>query len=86
MIDSKSDTPVAPRSQLVGRIGILLILLSGVFFFSMVSVPWWPLSGAQKTMAGGALFVSVQVAWWVGAALVGPAAISAMRNWFGRKK
>jgi hypothetical protein len=86
MTESKGDTPITPRPQLTRRIGGLLILLSGLFFFTMISVPWWPLSSGQKAMVGGALFVSVQVAWWVGAAMVGPAAISAVRSWFSRKQ
>lgn len=65
-------------------IGCLLILLSGVFFFSMLSVPWLQIDSRHKVILGGALFVGVQVAWWLGAALVGPAAIGAMFSWFRR--
>jgi hypothetical protein len=30
------------------------------------------------------LFVAVQVAWWLGAALAGPTAIGTMRSWLRR--
>ena len=72
-------------SSVLGKIGVSLILLSGVFFFSMFAVPWLPIGGAFKVVLAGVLFVGVQVAWWVGAALVGPATIGAMRSWFRRR-
>lgn len=65
-------------------IGCSLILLSGVFFFSMLAVPWLQIDNRYKAFLGGGLFVGVQVAWWIGAALVGPSAISAMFSWFRR--
>lgn len=73
------------RAKLLQRLGIFLILLSGVFFFSMLSVPWWPLEISSKAIAGGVLFVGVQLAWWVGAALLGPAALRMMKSWFTSK-
>lgn len=65
-------------------IGCSLILLSGVFFFSMLSVPWLQIDSRNKVIFGTALFVGVQVSWWLGAALVGPAAIGTMFSWFRR--
>ncbi|MGI9517170.1 MAG: hypothetical protein ACR2NP_09000 [Pirellulaceae bacterium] len=63
-----------------GKLGIALILLSGVFFFSMFAVPWLPISGSQKVILGGALFAGVQIAWWTGAALAGPTVVGAIRS------
>ena len=74
------------RSAWVRNTGIALILLSGVFFFSMLSVPWWPIATAHKAIVGGFLFAGVQIAWWVGAALTGPALIQSVRSRFPRKK
>ena len=67
-------------------IGISLILLSGVFWFSLFAVPFLPVTVAQKTVIGAVLFVAVQVAWWIGAALVGPRAIKKLFGWFRRNK
>lgn len=78
-----------PRPALRVRIGITLILLSGVFWFSLLAVPFLPLNVTQKSAVGAGLFVSVQVAWWVGAAIAGPTAVTRLmsgmrRLWPGR--
>ncbi len=75
------DSPVS-RSGWMNRLGIILILLSGVFFFSMFAVPWVPVSSGQKVFLAGGLFVGVQIAWWSGAALSGPAVVGVIRGWF----
>ncbi|MFT5300779.1 MAG: hypothetical protein ACI87E_003947 [Mariniblastus sp.] len=87
--ESRHTDPVVEvrkkTSPIFGKLGVFLILLSGVFFFSMLAVPWLKISGGYKVILGGALFVGVQVAWWVGAALVGPAAIGTIRSWLKRR-
>ncbi|MEM6470092.1 MAG: hypothetical protein AAF802_11095 [Planctomycetota bacterium] len=67
-------------------IGCFLILCSGVCFFTMLAVPLLDMSTAAKGILGGALFVGVQVGWWVGVALMGPAAIAGIRNFFVRQR
>ena len=74
------------KSAGMRNLDIGLILLSGVCFFVMLSIPWMPLSVTQKAMLGGGLFVTVQVSWWVGAAILGPAAIKKISSWFSSKK
>lgn len=68
------------------RLGIVFILLSGVCFFSMLSVPFLSLSDGRKAALGGGLFIGMQVAWWTGAACVGPAAVKKISRWFQRSK
>lgn len=82
--DSEAE-PRCPKPWLF-RLGIVLILLSGVCFFTMLSVPFFPLSDGKKAMLGGGLFVGMQVTWWTGAACVGPAAVKKMSGWFKRSK
>ncbi len=88
MPDNQVPTQASPgqsgRSALLGKLGLGLVLLSGVFFFSMLSVPWWPIATSWKAICAGALFVAVQVAWWAGVALAGPAAIAKLSGWFRR--
>ena len=73
-------------SKFCGKIGIALVLMSGVFFFSMFSVPWWPLEAGGKVVAGGALYAGVQASWWCGAALMGPAAMATLKGkWLRRR-
>ena len=64
---------------------MVLILLSGVLWFSLFVVPFLPLTVGQKAGLAGAMFVGVQVAWWSGAALVGPRTIERMRSWWRRR-
>jgi hypothetical protein len=68
------------------KLGIFLILLSGVFWFSLFAIPFLPLTLVQKSALAGADFIAVQVAWWSGAALAGPQAVARIRSRFGRKK
>ena len=84
MSESKDQSGETPPGQTkaslstVGKLGVALILLSGVCFFSMFAVPWLPIEGSHKLMLGGALFVAMQIAWWTGAVLAGPAVVTAI--------
>ena len=55
------------------RLALLLVLLSGVFWFGMLAVPFvpLPLSAWQKGAFALALFILAEIAFWVGALLVG---------------
>ncbi len=79
-----NDESKIKKSSVIGKLGIGLILLSGVFFFTMLSVPLWSVSAGSKVVIGGGLFVGVQIAWWSGAALAGPATVKVIRSWFRR--
>ena len=87
--DSTSDRPLRGRDKgsLATRIGIALILLSGMLWFSLFAIPFLPLTLGQKAALAGADFVGVQIAWWTGAALVGPRTLTRLKSWLrGRKK
>lgn len=66
--------------------GVVLILLSGVLWFSLFAIPFLPLTVAQKAGLASAVFLGVQIAWWGGAALVGPQAVARLKSWFSRKR
>ena len=73
------------------RLGIALILLSGVLWFSLFAIPFLPLTNGQKAMLAGATFLGVQAAWWDGAALAGPRVVRQVTGWMrmltgGRKQ
>ena len=74
----------ASRSKAIARIGIVLILLSGLLWFSLFAIPFLPLTVVQKATLAGGVFVGVQVAWWSGAAMAGPQAVAKLKSW--RKK
>ncbi len=86
--DSTSDRPIRGRdkSSLAARIGIALILLSGMLWFSLFAIPFLPLTVGQKAALAGADFVGVQIAWWTGAALVGPQTVARLKSWCGIRK
>jgi hypothetical protein len=71
---------------MTARIGIALILLSGVLWFSLFAIPFLPLTVGQKAALAGADFVGVQIAWWTGAALAGPTTVARLWGWCRRKK
>ncbi len=81
---AENSSPKSGKSRFLAKLGIALILLSGVCFFTMLAVPFFPLGTGLKVGLGGTLFVCVQVSWWVGAAMLGPAAINRFKGWFRR--
>jgi hypothetical protein len=74
------------RGRIAARIGVGLILFSGVLWFCLFAIPFLPLTVAQKAALAGAVFVGVQIAWWSGAALAGPDTVARLRSWFGKRK
>ncbi|MDF1862164.1 MAG: hypothetical protein P1U87_18250 [Verrucomicrobiales bacterium] len=82
---SPRKEPPSPQPRLF-RLGVFLILLSGVFFFLMLSIPFFRIGDGQKAWWGGGLFIGMQVAWWTGAACIGPAAVKKLGAWFKRSK
>jgi len=74
------------KGRTAARIGIGLILLSGMLWFSLFAIPFLPLTVGQKAALAGADFVGVQIAWWTGAALVGPQTVARPTSWCGRRK
>ena len=74
------------KGRTAARIGIVLILLSGMLWFSLFAIPFLPLTVGQKAVLAAAMFVGVQIAWWSGAMLVGPQTIARLWSWCGRKK
>ena len=84
---NQSNSPTGGKPKLwVRNTGIGLILLSGLFFFTMLAVPLFPLTTGAKTITAGVLFVAVQISWWVGAIMIGPAAVGKFKSWFQFKK
>ncbi len=82
--DSKRSGPTPGGTA--AKIGVALILLSGVLWFSLFAIPFLPLTIGQKAALAGADFVGVQIAWWVGAALAGPELVAKLKSWFKRTK
>ena len=73
--ESPQTEDAVPPPVLRVRIGIGLILLSGVFWFSLLAVPFVPITGTHKAALTAGLFIGVQIAWWTGAAIAGPMAV-----------
>lgn len=68
------------------KIGIGLILLSGVLWFSLFAVPFLPFTTGKKALLAGAVFIGVQIAWWTGATLAGPRVVRKVTGWMRRSK
>lgn len=88
------DTPIEPADEdqvdlpkpRSSRLGIILILVSGVLWLSLFAIPFLQLTTGQKTALAAGVFAAVQVTWWTGVTLSGPAAIQNMKDWFrGRR-
>lgn len=68
------------------RIGVALILLSGILWFSLFAIPFLPFTTGEKALLAGAIFIGVQIAWWIGAALAGPRVVRKVKGWMRRSK
>lgn len=93
MTQSRSEEPAPSRPAqdrqprpVLARLGVVLILLSGVLWFSLFAIPFLPWTLGQKTALGGVVFVGVQIAWWSGAALAGPSVVKKLTGWFRRSR
>ncbi len=85
-LTSERPLPGRDKDSTAARIGIALILLSGLLWFSLFAIPFLPLTVGQKAALAGADFVGVQIAWWTGAALAGPQTVARLWSWCGRRK
>jgi len=88
--DPAETAPVSSRATFRVRLGIALIVLSCVLWLALFAIPFLPLDVAQKSVLGFSVFVAVQVAWWGGAAIAGPAFVgrlmAAFRRFLPRRK
>ena len=81
----ESVSNVGSRSRTMTGVGIGLILLSGILWFSLFAIPFLPLSLGTKTVVGAVVFAGVQITWWTGAAFVGPASLRKIKGFFQKE-
>ena len=84
--DPKANPGHTRNAQLRNRTGMVLILLSGVLWFSLFAIPFLPMTVGQRAVLAGAVFVGVQIAWWSGAALAGPQLVAKFWPWRRARK
>ena len=63
-------------------VGMFLIGLSLFLWIGVPIVPFLPVTTGVKVTAAGSLVIIAEVAFWVGAALAGPAAARRMKSWW----
>ncbi len=74
------------------KLGILLILLSGVAFAIMLTNPFLDLENKYKVIGSSAAFIAMEVLFWAGGLLVGKELFTKYKSWlnpvkwFGTKK
>ncbi len=69
------------KSATVTRVGIVLILVSGVLWFSVFAVPFLPMSVGQRAALAGVVFLGAQITWWTGVVLAGPQTVARILSW-----
>lgn len=82
--NSDSDEPLAPPRRRV-KIGVALIVLSGVLFGALPVIPFLQLAAGQKVLLAAVVYAAVQIAWWAGAALAGPTFVRRMWTWIRKR-
>ncbi|MEP3482545.1 MAG: transporter suffix domain-containing protein [Fuerstiella sp.] len=85
-IKNKQDPSTAGGGSRFTRTGIVLMFLSGVLWFSLFAIPFLPFTAGEKALLAAAIFVGVQISWWLGAALAGPRVIRKAKEWLRRSK
>jgi len=74
------------------KLGILLILLSGVAFAVMLLIPFLNLENKLKVIGTSSAFIAMEVLFWVGGLLVGKELFKKYKsylnpkNWFKNKR
>ena len=74
------------------KLGIGLILLSGVFFGLMLVFPFMNLENKVKIALSTASLIAMEVSFWIGGLLVGKELFTKYKsylnpkNWFNKKK
>ncbi len=74
------------------KLGIFLMLFSGVFFAATLIIPFFDLPTKVKVAASTTSFVLMEVVFWLGGALVGKELFTRYkqklnpRNWFKKKE
>lgn len=75
------EEPSDQRSNRLAKLGVALILISGLLWAPLPLIPFLSITTTHKAVLAGVLFVGVQIAWWTGAALAGPEVVRKIRNW-----
>ena len=74
------------------KLGIFLMVFSGVFFGLMLLVPFLPIENKLKIFWSSASFIAMEVVFWAGGLLVGKELFTKYKaqlnpaNWFKKKK
>lgn len=73
------------------KLGIGLILLSGVFFAIMLTAPFLDIKGKNKIFISTSAFIAMEISFWAGGLLVGKELFTKYKsylnpkNWFKKK-
>jgi len=68
------------------KIGIILILLSGVAFAIMLLIPFLNLENKHKVIGSTTAFISMEVLFWTGGLLVGKELFKKYKSYLNPKK
>ena len=63
------------------RLCILLILLSGVAFAIMLTIPFLEMENRYKVIGSSAAFIAMEVLFWAGGLLVGKELFTKYKSW-----
>ena len=74
-----------PASGKHVKLGWCLLLLAVLLWAPLPVIPFLSLPASVKVSLAAGLFAAVQIAWWGGTALAGPAAVKQCYGWFKRK-
>ncbi|WP_167613549.1 transporter suffix domain-containing protein [Maribellus sediminis] len=73
------------------KLGIFLMVFSGVFFAATIIIPFFDLPAKTKVVASTTSFILMEVVFWLGGLLVGKELFTRYkqkldpRNWFKKK-
>ncbi|MEI6577733.1 MAG: transporter suffix domain-containing protein [Bacteroidota bacterium] len=68
------------------RFGIILILMSGIFFGLIFAVPFLPYTIGQKGIITTVLVVCGEIAWWVGVVILGKEVVAKYKKFLDPRK
>lgn len=80
--DSARPREPGLASRFWARVGVVLVGVSFVLWGALPIIPFLPLDPATRVGLGATVFLVMEVVWWAGLAMTGPAAARRLTKWW----
>ncbi len=82
---SETSQVETAKRGILPLIGWGLLIASLALWLLLIVLPFLPISGAHKLAAAGAMIVTSEIFFWLGAVAAGPDAVRRIKSWWRAK-